>query len=49
MAGCITLDAQHPFASARHMVKRRAPHCAQAADDDIEVAHAPRTASIFQM
>jgi hypothetical protein len=46
MAGCITLDAQHPLASARHVVKRRAPHCAQAADDDIEVAHAPRTPSI---
>ena len=49
MAGCITLEPQHPLASARHVVKRRAPHCTQAADDDIEMAHAPGTPSISRM
>src|SRR5262249_47791806 len=39
VAGCITLDAEHPLASARHVLDRRAAHRTQAADDDIEMRH----------
>src|SRR5262249_5297286 len=35
----VTLQPQHALASARHMLERRAPHRAQAADHHIEMSH----------
>src|SRR5262249_220196 len=39
MTGSIALDPQHPLASARQVVRRRAPHGADAADHDIKMRH----------
>src|SRR5262249_1453057 len=39
MTGSIALDPQHPLASARQVVRRRAPHGAEAADHDIKMRH----------
>lgn len=35
----VTLQPEHPLASARQMLERRAPHRAQAADHHIEMSH----------
>ncbi len=39
VARSIALDAQHPLASARQVLHRGAAHRAQAAHDDVEMAH----------
>src|SRR5262249_32961058 len=39
MTGSIALDPQHPLASARQVVRCRAPHGAEAADHDIKMRH----------
>src|SRR5262249_59943565 len=37
--GFIAVDPEHTLASARQVLECRAAHCAQAADDDVEMAH----------
>ena len=39
MARRMALKPQHALASARQMMERRAPHGAEAADDDVEMVH----------
>jgi hypothetical protein len=47
VTGGVPLKPQHALASARQMLERRAPHRAQAADDNIEMSHSVGPASCF--
>ena len=47
MPGLMTLEAEHALASARQVRKRRASHRAQAAHDDVEMAHSGVSVPVY--